>query len=112
LVLTDRSALSEGREVGVMSPQTWRLADLFAKHAFLLNGLGWGGMPLHSVQEDLESGKLVELEIEGVLRGGMLLPMFAIYPTASPPGPSGRWLIERLKLCPVQAAAQLRVAAE
>jgi len=43
LVLTDRSALSTRRELGVMSPSTWRLADLFAKHAFLLHGLGWGG---------------------------------------------------------------------
>src|SRR5471032_2403768 len=32
IVLTDRSELSAGREVGVMSPNTWRLADLFAKH--------------------------------------------------------------------------------
>jgi hypothetical protein len=45
LVLTDRSKIFEGREFGVMSSSTWRLADLFAKHAFLVNGLGWGGMP-------------------------------------------------------------------
>src|SRR6202166_4242231 len=45
LVLTDRSELTAGREFGVMSPLTWRLGDLFAKHAFLLRGLGWGGMP-------------------------------------------------------------------
>jgi hypothetical protein len=43
-----------GREFGVRSPTTWRLADLFAKHYFLLNGLGWGGMPLHAVRKDLE----------------------------------------------------------
>lgn len=41
LVLTDRSNLSEGREFGVMSSSTWRLADLFAKQAFLTGGLGW-----------------------------------------------------------------------
>jgi DNA-binding transcriptional LysR family regulator len=45
IVLTDRSDLSAGRELGVMSPTTSRLADLFAKHHFILNGLGWGGMP-------------------------------------------------------------------
>src|SRR4030088_50236 len=44
LVLTDRTSLSEGREFGVMSPQTWRLADLFAKHDFLISALGWGHM--------------------------------------------------------------------
>jgi hypothetical protein len=36
-----------------MSPQTWRPADLFAKHAFFLNGLGWGVMPYHTVKHDI-----------------------------------------------------------
>jgi DNA-binding transcriptional LysR family regulator len=100
LVLTDRSSLSKGREFGVMSPSTWRLADLFAKHAFLLNGLGWGGMPMHAVRDDLAAGKLVELKIEDLTPDGMILPMAAVYPTSVPPGPAGRWLIERMKLCP------------
>jgi DNA-binding transcriptional LysR family regulator len=100
LVLTDRSDLSSGREFGVMSPSTWRLADLFAKHAFLLNGLGWGGMPLHSVKRDIDEGRLVELSIEDIPPGGLILPMAAVYPTSAPPGPAGRWLIERLKQCP------------
>lgn len=100
LVLTDRSNLSAGREFGVMSPATWRLSDLFAKHAFLLNGLGFGGMPLHTVKPDLDSGRLVALNIEDVPASGMMLPMYAVYHTASPPGPAGRWLIERLKTCP------------
>ena len=99
LVLTDRSSLSKGREFGVMSPSTWRLADLFAKHAFLLNGLGWGGMPMHAVRDDLTAGRLVELRIEDIPAGGMILPMSAVYPTSTPPGPAGRWLIERMKLC-------------
>ena len=99
LVLTDRSSLSKGREFGVMSPSTWRLADLFAKHAFLLNGLGWGGMPMHAVRGDLAAGRLVELRIEDLSPDGMILPMAAVYPTSAPPGPAGRWLIERMKLC-------------
>jgi len=99
LVLTDRSDLSAGREFGVMSGSTWRLADLFAKHAFLLNGLGWGGMPLHTVKADIAAGRLVELEIEDVPQGGLILQMSAVYPIAAPPGPAGRWLIERLRAC-------------
>ena len=55
LVLTDRSQLSAGREFGVISSSTWRFADLGAKHAFLLNGLGWGSMPLLAIQEDIAS---------------------------------------------------------
>ncbi len=99
LVLTDRSDLSAGREFGVISPQTWRLADMFAKHAFLLNGLGWGGMPLHVVAGDIAEGRLVRLSIEDVPPGALILPMAAAYRTAAPPGPAGRWLIERLKAC-------------
>ena len=97
LVLTDRSELSAGREFGVMSPATWRLGDLFAKHAFLLGGLGWGGMPLHAVANDIAEGRLVPLRVEDVPADGLSLPIFAIYREAEPPGPAGRWMIERLK---------------
>jgi DNA-binding transcriptional LysR family regulator len=100
LVLTDRTSLSEGREFGVLSPSTWRLGDLFAKHAFLLEGLGWGGMPLHAVQEDIAGGRLVVLDIEDAPGEGLVLPMSAVYPVSAPPGPAGRWLIERLKRRP------------
>jgi len=101
LVLTDRSDLSAGREFGVLSSSTWRLADLGAKHAFLLSGLGWGGMPLHTVHRDVAEGRLVQLAIEDVPPGGLILPMFAVYPTSAPPGPAGRWFVERLKLWPL-----------
>jgi DNA-binding transcriptional LysR family regulator len=97
LVLTDRSALTRGREFGVMSPLTWRLSDLFAKHSFLLKGLGWGGMPVHAVHQDLHDKRLVKLRIEDLPESGLALPMFAVYPSSQPPGPAGRWLIERLK---------------
>jgi DNA-binding transcriptional LysR family regulator len=99
LVLTDRSELTRGKEFGVMSPLTWRLSDLFAKHSFLLKGLGWGGMPLHTVKKDLQDQKLVKLHIQDILEQNLSLPMFAVYMSAQPPGPAGRWLIERLKQC-------------
>src|ERR1700734_522191 len=100
IVLTDRSELSSGREFGVMSPATWRLADLFAKHHFLLNGLGWGGMPLHVVRKDLEEGRLAVLPIEDVPPDGLILAMSAVWQTKSPPGPAGRWFVDRLKQMP------------
>jgi DNA-binding transcriptional LysR family regulator len=109
LVLTDRSELTAGREFGVLSPLTWRLGDLFAKHAFLLKGLGWGGMPVHAVKQDLLEGRLVKLSIEDLAEESLILPMSAAYLTAKPPGPAGRWLIERLKQCSGQRAAALPV---
>lgn len=97
LVLTDRSTLSKDREFAVFSPRTWRLADLGAKHALLRSGLGWGGMPLHLVRDDLASGALVQLSIDDRTNTPLALPMSAVYLAASPPGPAGRWLIELLK---------------
>ncbi len=97
LVLTDRSVLSEGRDLGVLSPKTWRLADLGAKHAFLKAGLGWGGMPIELVRSDIARGLLVALDAEGVPPSGFVLSMSAVYRSAAPPGPAGRWFIDCLK---------------
>lgn len=99
LVLTDRSDLSAGSDFGVVSPLTWRLADLFAKQAFLLRGLGWGSMPAHAVDADIKAGRLVELALQDVPLGRIKLPMSAVYKANSPPGPAGRWLIDYLKSC-------------
>lgn len=97
LVLTDRSTLTSGRNFGVMSAQIWRLGDMGAKHAFLRAGLGWGYMPLHMVADDLESGRLVRIELEPNPTSGGEFSMRAVYPKDHPPGPAGRWFVERLK---------------
>ena len=97
LVLTDRSELSKGKDFGVFSSNTWRLADLGAKHAFLLAGLGWGGMPVGVIETDLANRSLVKIDLEDVPEANLVMPMSAVFRTDSPPGPAGRWLIERLK---------------
>lgn len=96
LVLTDRTALTEGRDFGVLSPLNWRLADLGAKHAFLRAGLGWGHMPLHMVEADLDSGALVKIRVQGVARD-MLMPMSVVFRKDAPPGPAARAFIAQLK---------------
>lgn len=96
LVLSDRSQLTHSMDMGVLSPKTWRLSDLGAKHAFLKAGLGWGGMPLHVVQADIEQGRLVSLEFEES-RANVSMSLTAIHRTDLPPGPAGRWLLDELK---------------
>jgi DNA-binding transcriptional LysR family regulator len=96
LVLTDRTVLTEGRDFGVLSPVTWRLADLGAKHAFLRAGLGWGHMPLHMVQADLDSGALVKIRVQGQPRE-RLMPMAVVFRKDAPPGPAARAFIAQLK---------------
>ncbi|ANB76214.1 LysR family transcriptional regulator [Paraburkholderia phytofirmans OLGA172] len=95
LVLSDRTALSQGREFGVLATSTWRLADLGAKHAFLKAGLGWGHMPLHMVKAELESGTLVKIRLEGLPRD-VMMPMKVVYRKDAPPGPAARAFIAQL----------------
>lgn len=97
LVLTDRSELSAGRDFGVKSASTWRLADLSTKHAFLRDGVGWGNMPMHMVQSDLASGALISLDVEDMLPPGFSLAMAAFHRALDPPGPAARWLVDDLK---------------
>jgi DNA-binding transcriptional LysR family regulator len=87
----------------------WRLSHLGAKLAFLRAGFGFGGMPLHMVEADLASGALVQLVTEDAPPGGHVIAMWAVYRTDSPPGPAGRWFIDRLKQAPPirQATSQL-----
>jgi len=96
LVLTDRTTLTEGRDFGVLSPLTWRMADLGAKHAFLRAGLGWGHMPLHMVQADLDSGVLVKIRVQGLPRY-VLMSMRVVFRKDAPPGPAARTFIAQLK---------------
>jgi len=96
LVLTERNSAAPEREYGVLSPTTWRLADLYAKQAFLLSGLGWGSMPRHAIARELDDGRLKILDIaDGP--AFVSASMNVVYRAAAPPGPAGRWLIERLR---------------
>ncbi|HMI40516.1 MAG TPA: LysR family transcriptional regulator [Sphingomicrobium sp.] len=93
LILSERPA-ADGRDYGVVSLNSWRIGDLAAKHVLLIAGLGWGGMPEPAVRADIEAGRLVRLDLRN-WRGGEH-PMSAVHRIDMPPGPAGRWLIERL----------------
>ena len=91
LVLSDRSTLTEGQDFGVLGVRSWRLADLGAKHALLLAGIGWGNMPEAMVREDIAAGRLRQLDLPEW--SGGFYAMQAIYRTDTPPGPAAAWLI-------------------
>jgi DNA-binding transcriptional LysR family regulator len=94
LVLTDRSPLTAGREFSVLSPRTWRLADLGAKHTLLLEGIGWGNMPRHRVEPDIAAGRLVLLPLPEAPRVDYQL--YALWRKDSRPGPATSWLLDAL----------------
>lgn len=94
LVLTDRSPLTEGRDFAVLSPRTWRLADLGAKHQLLREGIGWGNMPLPLIEPDLIAGTLKRLMMPDD-PGGMYR-FSGIWRRDRPPGPAASWLLNQL----------------
>jgi DNA-binding transcriptional LysR family regulator len=92
-VLSDRSGFTAGRDFGVVSAKTWRLADLGAKLALLREGIGWGNMPLPMVAGDLAAGTLVRLEMPDTLGG--VYRFAVIWRRDCPPGPAAQWLLEQ-----------------
>jgi DNA-binding transcriptional LysR family regulator len=95
LVVTDLTERTRGKDFGVVSFKTWRLTDIGMKHALILAGLGWGGLPASMVHHDLAAGRLVALDLPSypiVAR-----PLFVLHHSARPPGPATRWMIERFR---------------
>ena len=95
LVLSDRSTRTEGREFSVLSPLTWRLGDLGAKHSLLKEGLGWGNMPREMVAGDLKAGRLVELDLPE--KPGDLYTLSALWRRDTRLGPATSWLIDAFR---------------
>jgi len=93
LVLTDRSRFTEGRDYSVMSPKTWRLADLGAKHALLREGIGWGNMPLPLIEPDLIAGTLIRLAMPD--HPGGIYRFAGVWRRDAPPGPAASWLLDQ-----------------
>ena len=94
LVLSDRSRFTEGRDFAVMSPRTWRLADLGSKHALLREGIGWGNMPLPLIEADLVAGTLVRLRMPD--HPGGTYRFSGVWRRDVPPGPAASWLLDQL----------------
>jgi DNA-binding transcriptional LysR family regulator len=85
---------------GVLSNNTWRVADLATKRALLLAGLGWGNMPEHMVQEDLTRGRLVRIQVAAWGDDTWLLSLSLVHRPELTKGPATRWLMQRMgELC-------------
>ncbi|MCC7540088.1 MAG: LysR family transcriptional regulator [Deltaproteobacteria bacterium] len=99
IVLSERAANAgevASKDHGVLSPHTWRVADLATKHALIAGGLGWGHMPEHVVRSELSRKQLVALRIgtwgEWPPRRALVL----VRREGAVLGPVGRWAERRL----------------
>jgi len=62
VILRD-SARQPGRDYFVLEgAPSWTVADQHTKKELILQGMGWGHMPLHLIDKELRSGKLLSLE--------------------------------------------------
>lgn len=89
IVVEDPSALTEGRDFGVLSPGTWRVGDLQTKRALIRAGLGWGRLPGWLVERDLAEGRLVRI---GGRQGEETITAALAHRVEDPPGPAARRL--------------------
>jgi DNA-binding transcriptional LysR family regulator len=62
-------------------------------------------MPVAMVQPDLDAGKLVRIALEMHQPATPGIAMFAVYRKDAPPGPAGRWFIDRLRSSAVAGPA-------
>ncbi len=99
IVLSERNEAGVSDQ-GVLSPRTWRVADLHTKHALLRANLGWGNLPEHLAGADLRRKRLVRIQPEGWIEQDATVLLLAIHRRDTTFGPAHRWLMGHLaKVC-------------
>ncbi|MDX8398542.1 MAG: LysR family transcriptional regulator [Mariprofundaceae bacterium] len=62
IIVPDSSLHSPKRSVGVIDhAQQWFVSDMASKKEIILSGMGWGRMPRHMIETELESNQLLQL---------------------------------------------------
>ena len=110
IVLSERNGAGVADQA-VLSPRTWRVADLHTKHAMVRAGLGWGNLPEHLVREDLDHGKLVAIRPAVWGEDEHTLYLWAIYRSYRMFGPAHRWLLEAIERHCTEEASPARAPA-
>lgn len=93
IVLSERGVAAASPDQGVISQQTWRVADLVTKRELLLGGLGWGNLPEPLVRDDLKRGDLVRLNLAAWTAEEHRLPLALVFSPAIRARPIVRYLV-------------------
>ena len=103
LVLASRSKKPRRKVFNLPSAAIWRVNEMGMKREMLLAGLGWGRLPRHLAEPDIEAGRLVPLRIEGVagVDWSLPLPVYVAYRKSEVLGPGATWMRDAI----VEAAA-------
>lgn len=98
IVLSSRSRQPRGRLFPIPSSGIWRMNDLALKRVAILDGVGWGRLPLHTVEDDLSAGRLRRLRV-GQLEGAnwtLPVPLHVAFRSGEVLGPAASWLRDAL----------------
>lgn len=96
IVFSERGGGPRTPDQAVLSPNTWRVADLTTKRALLLAGLGWGNLPQHMIEADLERGTLVAIQPAAWGQEQWNLALSVVHRPGLTHGPATKWVLERL----------------
>lgn len=66
-------------------------SDLRTLRALVLDGAGWGFVPRHAVQQALDAGQLVTLDLADSVLGKPCLPLHWVQLSDGPPNPAAAW---------------------
>lgn len=61
------SSITPVKDRGIYHPtKKWVVTDISTKKLFIQNGFGWGYLPRHNVQEELDNNQLYAINLKGV----------------------------------------------
>lgn len=97
IVLSDRSALTRGVDLAVLSSRTLTVADLGTKLALIAAGIGWGNLPEHMVAEGLAQKTLVALTPEPWGPNEHVLSLTRVVRAEFVPAAASSWVLDELE---------------
>lgn len=97
ILVADPSPVTQGQTYGVLSPGTWRVADLATKLELIRAGIGWGNLPLWMVERDLGEGRLCRVRAAALGESSeTAMNAYLLRRFDTSLGPAARFLRERL----------------
>lgn len=88
IVVTDPSGLTGDVVFGTVGSKAWLVDDLVTKRVLIVEGIGWGSMPTHSIEADVSAGRLVAIAPVGLPKyGRTTLPTYLVQRVDATTGP-------------------------
>jgi DNA-binding transcriptional LysR family regulator len=92
IVISSSSKNRSDKTVGTLEGgKKWFTSDIHMKYELIKNGLGWGRLPLHIIENDLKNGSLEEIQsVRGIHR--LKVPLYLIKNKKHTMGPNTKRL--------------------